>query len=61
MKIDLTETVSEWFKSPRDNHGFVVNATVNGKKVVVTDTNTDKGKKVSVLFLLYCTRYPLDV
>lgn len=44
--IDLTETVSEWFKSPRDNYGFILNATVNGKKVVVTDVNADKGKKV---------------
>ncbi|CAG9861790.1 unnamed protein product [Phyllotreta striolata] len=46
VQIDLTETVSEWFKSPKDNHGFLVNATVNGKKVSITDINVDKGKKV---------------
>ncbi|XP_056639911.1 growth/differentiation factor 8 isoform X1 [Diorhabda sublineata] len=46
INIDFTETVSEWFKNPSENYGFVVNATVNGKKVVVTDVNVDKGKKV---------------
>ncbi|KAJ8984020.1 hypothetical protein NQ317_012243 [Molorchus minor] len=46
VKVDFTETVSEWFKNPRENHGFVVNATANGKKVVVTDNNVDKGRKI---------------
>ncbi|KAJ8949168.1 hypothetical protein NQ318_021659 [Aromia moschata] len=46
VTVDLSETVSEWFKNPRENHGFVVNATVDGKKVVVTDATVDKGKKV---------------
>nr|CAI5845333.1 unnamed protein product [Callosobruchus analis] len=45
-EMELTETVSEWFKNPRDNYGFLVNATVNGKKIAVTDVTADKGKKV---------------
>ncbi|XP_023019071.1 growth/differentiation factor myoglianin [Leptinotarsa decemlineata] len=49
VKIDFTETVSEWFRNPRDNHGFLVNATVNGKKVLVTDMNVDKGKRIPYL------------
>lgn len=49
VKVDLTVTVSEWFKSARDNYGFIVNGTtVNGKKVSVTDTTIDGGSKVSV-------------
>ena len=47
VKLDLTITVSEWFKNPRENYGFVVNGTANGKKVVVTDTSLDDGSKVS--------------
>lgn len=47
IRVDFSETISEWFKSPRDNFGFVVNATVNGRKVVVTDTTVDNGNKVS--------------
>jgi hypothetical protein len=46
VKLDLTITVSEWFKNPRENFGFVVNATANGKKVVVTDTTVEDGSKV---------------
>ncbi|CAH1118305.1 unnamed protein product [Phaedon cochleariae] len=46
VQLDFSETVSEWFKAPKDNHGFVVNATVNGKKVVVTELSVDKGKKM---------------
>ncbi|KAG5869522.1 hypothetical protein JTB14_015733 [Gonioctena quinquepunctata] len=49
VKIDFTQTVSEWFKNPRENHGFLVNATVNGRKVAVTDVNVDKGKKIPYL------------
>ncbi|KAH0807642.1 hypothetical protein GEV33_015148 [Tenebrio molitor] len=45
VKLDLTITVSEWFKNPRENFGFVVNATANGKKVVVTDTTVEDGSK----------------
>lgn len=45
LPIDMTQLVSEWFKSPRDNYGFVVNATVNGKKVHITDTTIDNGGK----------------
>lgn len=47
VKVDLTVTVSEWFKSMRDNYGFVVNGTINGRKVSVTDTEVDGGSKVS--------------
>lgn len=48
LQVDFSETISEWFKNPRDNYGFVVNATVNGRKVVVTDTGVDNGNKVSI-------------
>lgn len=51
VKLDLTITVSEWFKSPRDNHGFVVNATSHGKRVVITDTHVDNGGKVHFFVL----------
>ncbi|XP_066149176.1 growth/differentiation factor 8 [Euwallacea fornicatus] len=44
LQADLTETVGEWFKNERENFGFVINATVNGKKVAVTDVNTEKSK-----------------
>lgn len=47
VKVDLTVTVSEWFKNMRDNYGFVVNGTINGRKVSVTDTEVDGGSKVS--------------
>ncbi|CAG9832126.1 unnamed protein product [Diabrotica balteata] len=47
VKIDFTETVSEWFKDPDGNHGFIVNATLNGKKALVTDATADKVKRVS--------------
>lgn len=46
-KVDVTVTVSEWFKNMRDNYGFVVNGTVNGRRVSVTDTEMDGGSKVS--------------
>lgn len=52
VPIDFTETVSEWFKSSRSNYGFVVNATVNGKKVAVNDLNVDKGNKVYLKYIL---------
>ncbi|CAG9772342.1 unnamed protein product [Ceutorhynchus assimilis] len=44
VQTDFTETVGEWFKNGRENYGFVINATVNGKKVAVTDVNTEKSK-----------------
>lgn len=44
-RVDLTETASAWFKEPRDNHGFVVRAELDGKSIVVTDPDgPDKGK-----------------
>ncbi|KAF5284704.1 hypothetical protein FQR65_LT13440 [Abscondita terminalis] len=46
FKIDITVMVSEWFKSARDNYGFILNGTVNGRKVIVTDTTYDGGSKV---------------
>ncbi|XP_072383265.1 growth/differentiation factor 8 [Diabrotica undecimpunctata] len=45
VKIDFSETVSEWFKDPDGNHGFIVNATLNGKKALVTDATADKVKR----------------
>ncbi|KAF7268071.1 growth/differentiation factor myoglianin [Rhynchophorus ferrugineus] len=44
LEIDFTETVGEWFKNSRDNFGFVINATVNGKKIAMTDVNSEKSK-----------------
>ncbi|XP_060534152.1 growth/differentiation factor 8 [Cylas formicarius] len=44
VKVEFTETVGEWFKNPRENFGFVINATANGRKVAATDVNTEKGK-----------------
>ncbi|XP_050302121.1 growth/differentiation factor 11 isoform X2 [Anthonomus grandis grandis] len=44
IQTDFTETVGEWFKNPKDNYGFVINATVNGKKVAVTDVSAEKSK-----------------
>ncbi|KAK9875926.1 hypothetical protein WA026_011030 [Henosepilachna vigintioctopunctata] len=50
VSLDLSETVSEWFKNPRENHGFVVKAELDGKQIVITDPDgSDKGK-VSVDF-----------
>ncbi|KAF5303311.1 hypothetical protein FQA39_LY10050 [Lamprigera yunnana] len=46
VKIDITVMVSEWFKSARDNYGFIVNGTVNGRKIIVTDSTFDGGNKV---------------
>lgn len=46
VKIDVTVMVSEWFKSAKDNYGFIVNGTINGRKVVATDPKFDDGKKV---------------
>lgn len=37
IQLDFSETISEWFKLRSDNYGFVINATVNGKKVLITD------------------------
>ncbi|XP_045466195.1 growth/differentiation factor 8-like [Harmonia axyridis] len=45
IPFDLTETVSEWFKNTRENHGFVVRAELDGKQIAITDPNgPDKGK-----------------
>ncbi|KAK5638903.1 hypothetical protein RI129_013198 [Pyrocoelia pectoralis] len=46
VKIDITVMVSEWFKSSRDNYGFILNGTVNGRKVIVTENTYDGGSKV---------------
>lgn len=48
VKIDITVMVSEWFKNARENYGFILNGTVNGRKVVVTDPTSDGGSKVGV-------------
>lgn len=51
VKLDMTITVSEWFKNPPENFGFVINGTANGKKVVLTDTKMNKvnnGTKVII-------------
>lgn len=48
VRVDISEMVSEWFKSSRDNFGFVVNGTANGRKVVVTtDAIAENAGKVS--------------
>lgn len=44
VQTDFTETVGEWFKNGKENLGFVINATVNGKKLAVTDFNSEKSK-----------------
>lgn len=51
--IDITQTVSEWFKSPRENVGFIINATLNNTKVINTDLKLDNGNKVMYFFLIY--------
>ncbi|KAH1000094.1 growth/differentiation factor 8 [Dendroctonus ponderosae] len=44
IQTDFTATVGEWFKNGKENFGFVINATVNGKKLAVTDFNSEKSK-----------------
>lgn len=44
VQVDFSETVGEWFKNAKENFGFLINATVNGKKVAVTDVSTEKTK-----------------
>ncbi|XP_030759635.1 growth/differentiation factor 8-like [Sitophilus oryzae] len=44
FQIDLTQTVGEWFKYSRDNFGFVINATVNGKKLAMVDISAERSK-----------------
>ncbi|XP_018336369.1 growth/differentiation factor 8 [Agrilus planipennis] len=39
IKIDVTAMVSEWFKSARDNYGFIVNATINKRKTPLESVN----------------------
>lgn len=56
VKLDMTITVSEWFKNPSENFGFVINGTANGKKVVLTETKVNKvtnGSKVIIKILIY--------
>lgn len=49
VRVDVSEMVSEWFKSSRDNFGFVVNGTANGRRVVVTtDATAESSGKVSM-------------
>ncbi|CAH0548561.1 unnamed protein product [Brassicogethes aeneus] len=47
IKIDFTETTSEWFKNGRENFGFIINTTVNGKKVSVME-NQEKVPYVDI-------------
>ena len=49
VKVDVTAVVSEWFKSAKDNVGIVLNGTVDGRRVLVTERAGDGGKKVSAL------------
>lgn len=47
VKLDATVLVSEWFKSSKENWGFIINSTtVDGQKIVVTDNIYDEGSKV---------------
>lgn len=45
--IDITSTVSEWFKNPRENVGFIINGTINDTKLINTDLKLDDGSKVN--------------
>lgn len=46
FRLDVTVMVSEWFKYPEENLGFIINGTSEDKKFVILDKSNESDRKV---------------